>query len=194
MSRLLKSSGSVGAATLISRCLGFAREAVYAGFMGIGPVADAFYYAYSIPSLFRRLLGEGALTAAFIPIFKDREKNQGTAEMWRAANARHLRAGAAGRDAGRGGDGGAGRRDCVCAAGTAGRADRAADVRDVSVPGLRVPGRGVHRHAERPRAFLHAGARCGRAERGDDRRGVLSWRRASARRWSSRFSGWRWAS
>ena len=87
MSRLLKSSGSVGAATLISRLLGFARESVYAGFMGIGLVADAFYYAYSIPNLFRRLLGEGALTAAFIPIFKDREANHGEAQMWRAANA-----------------------------------------------------------------------------------------------------------
>jgi putative peptidoglycan lipid II flippase len=87
MSRMLKSSGSVGAATLISRFLGFLREAVYAGFMGIGPVADAFYYAYSIPNLLRRLLGEGALTAAFIPIFKDREKNQGDVAMWRAVNA-----------------------------------------------------------------------------------------------------------
>lgn len=87
MSRLLKSTGAVGAATLFSRILGFAREAVYAGFMGVGPVADAFYYAYSIPNLFRRLLGEGALTAAFIPIFKDREKNAGEAAMWQSANA-----------------------------------------------------------------------------------------------------------
>ncbi|MCW5557996.1 MAG: murein biosynthesis integral membrane protein MurJ [Verrucomicrobiae bacterium] len=87
MSRLLKSSGSAGAATLISRFLGFLREAVYAGFMGIGPVADAFYYAYSLPNLLRRLLGEGALTAAFIPVFKEREKRHGEAAMWRTANA-----------------------------------------------------------------------------------------------------------
>jgi putative peptidoglycan lipid II flippase len=40
-----------------------------------------------IPNLFRRLLGEGALTAAFIPAFKDKEKNAGEPEMWRAANA-----------------------------------------------------------------------------------------------------------
>jgi putative peptidoglycan lipid II flippase len=40
-----------------------------------------------IPKLFRRLLGEGALTAAFIPIFKEKEKSEGEAEMWRAANA-----------------------------------------------------------------------------------------------------------
>lgn len=87
MSKMLKSSGSVGAATLISRFLGFLREAVYAGFMGISQVADAFYYAYSLPNLLRRLLGEGALTAAFIPIFKDREKNHGDAKMWRSVNA-----------------------------------------------------------------------------------------------------------
>ncbi|HRI14626.1 MAG TPA: murein biosynthesis integral membrane protein MurJ [Verrucomicrobiota bacterium] len=87
MSRLLKSSGSVGVATLISRVLGFARESVYAGFMAVGSVADAFLYAYSIPSLFRRLLGEGALTAAFIPIFKEREKQAGDAAMWHSANA-----------------------------------------------------------------------------------------------------------
>lgn len=87
MSRLLKSSGAVGTATLISRVLGFAREAVYAGFMGVGMVSDAFYYALTIPNLFRRLLGEGALTAAFIPIFKEKEKNEGEAAMWHASNA-----------------------------------------------------------------------------------------------------------
>ena len=87
MSRLLKSSGSVGAATLISRLLGFAREAAYAGFMGVGPVADAFYFANTVPNLMRRLLGEGALTAAIIPIFKDRERHQGDAVMWRSVNA-----------------------------------------------------------------------------------------------------------
>ena len=85
MSRLLKSSGAVGAATLISRVLGFARESVYAAFMGDGAIASAFLYALGIPNLFRRLLGEGALTAAFIPIFKQKEVNEGEAEMWRGA-------------------------------------------------------------------------------------------------------------
>ncbi|MBX3732258.1 MAG: murein biosynthesis integral membrane protein MurJ [Verrucomicrobiae bacterium] len=87
MSRMLKSSGAAGAATLISRFLGFLREAVYAGFMGIGPVADAFYYAYSLPNLLRRLLGEGALTAAFIPVFKEREQGSDAAALWRSVNA-----------------------------------------------------------------------------------------------------------
>jgi putative peptidoglycan lipid II flippase len=43
--------------------------------------------AFMIPNLFRRLLGEGALTAAFIPAFKEKEKTAGEAEMWRVANA-----------------------------------------------------------------------------------------------------------
>lgn len=87
MSQMLKSSGAMGAATLTSRVLGLVREIVYARFMGDGWVAGAFTLAFTIPNLFRRLLGEGALTAAFIPIFKEKEKNAGDAEMWRAANA-----------------------------------------------------------------------------------------------------------
>src|SRR6266404_326330 len=63
------------------------REIVYADFMGNGWVASAFALAFTIPNLFRRLLGEGALTAAFIPIFKEKEKIHGEAEMWRASNA-----------------------------------------------------------------------------------------------------------
>ncbi len=77
----------MAAATLTSRVLGMVREMVYYHFMGIGWVNDAFQYAFTIPNLFRRLLGEGALTAAFIPIFKEKEKTHGEIEMWRAANA-----------------------------------------------------------------------------------------------------------
>jgi putative peptidoglycan lipid II flippase len=87
MSRMLKSSGAMGAATLTSRVLGLVREMVYSRFMGTGWVASAFVLAFQVPNLFRRLLGEGALTAAFIPIFKQKEKLEGDAEMWRAANA-----------------------------------------------------------------------------------------------------------
>ncbi len=87
MSQMLKSSGALGAATLTSRVLGLVREIAYARFMGDGWVAGAFMLAFMIPNLFRRLLGEGALTAAFIPIFKEKEKLEGDAEMWRAARA-----------------------------------------------------------------------------------------------------------
>ena len=84
---MLKASGAMAAATLLSRLLGMVREMVYARFMGDGWVASAFALAFTIPNLFRRLLGEGALTAAFIPIFKEKEKTHGEIEMWRAANA-----------------------------------------------------------------------------------------------------------
>jgi putative peptidoglycan lipid II flippase len=87
MSDLLKSSGAMSVATMASRVLGLAREMVYARFMGDGWVAGAFTLAFMVPNLFRRLLGEGALTAAFIPVFKEKEKTAGDTEMWRAANA-----------------------------------------------------------------------------------------------------------
>ena len=87
MSQMLKSSGAMGIATLASRVLGMVRVILYAHFMGAGPVAAAFTMAFMVPNLFRRLLGEGALTAAFIPIFKEKELTAGEVEMWRSANA-----------------------------------------------------------------------------------------------------------
>ena len=87
MSQLLKSSGAMSAATMLSRVLGLARDIFYTRFMGTTWVADAFNLAFMVPNLFRRLLGEGALTAAFIPIFKEKEKLSGEREMWRVANA-----------------------------------------------------------------------------------------------------------
>lgn len=86
-SQMLKSSGAMAAATMTSRLLGMVREIVYAAFMGNTWVASAFVLAFQVPNLFRRLLGEGALTAAFIPIFKQKEATEGEASMWRAANA-----------------------------------------------------------------------------------------------------------
>src|SRR5204863_6506546 len=85
--QMLKSSGAMAAATMTSRLLGVMREMVYASFMGNSWVAGAFQLAFQVPNLFRRLLGEGALTAAFIPIFKQKEVKEGEAEMWRSANA-----------------------------------------------------------------------------------------------------------
>jgi putative peptidoglycan lipid II flippase len=84
---MLKSSSALATATLTSRVLGLVREMVYAAFMGNTWVASAFTLAFQVPNLFRRLLGEGALTAAFIPIFKKKEITEGEPEMWRTANA-----------------------------------------------------------------------------------------------------------
>ena len=87
MSQMLKSSAAMAAATAASRVLGLLREMVYAHFLGAGPVKGAFGLAFMIPILFRRLLGEGTLTAAFLPVLKEKEVAEGDAAMWQLANA-----------------------------------------------------------------------------------------------------------
>ncbi|MCC7407340.1 MAG: murein biosynthesis integral membrane protein MurJ [Phycisphaeraceae bacterium] len=62
---------TVGGLTLLSRITGLVRDSVMAATLGAGAVADAFYLAFLIPNLFRRLFGEGALAAAFIPHYTD---------------------------------------------------------------------------------------------------------------------------
>jgi putative peptidoglycan lipid II flippase len=59
---------TVGAATLTSRLLGFLRDAGIAAVLGAGPLSDAYFAALQIPNLFRRLLAEGALNSAFVPM------------------------------------------------------------------------------------------------------------------------------
>ena len=59
--------GSIGAATLASRVLGFVRDMVVALSFGAGPVTDAFFVAFRIPNILRRLLGEGALATTKKP-------------------------------------------------------------------------------------------------------------------------------
>src|SRR5262245_50699312 len=59
----------IGAITFLSRLLGMARESIAANFFGGGIVYSAFTFAFTIPNLFRKLLGEGALSAAFIPLY-----------------------------------------------------------------------------------------------------------------------------
>lgn len=63
--------GVVGIFTLLSRILGLVRDAVMAWAFGATRIADAFYVAFRIPNLLRRLVAEGALTIAFIPVFTE---------------------------------------------------------------------------------------------------------------------------
>ncbi|MHC4810759.1 MAG: murein biosynthesis integral membrane protein MurJ [Planctomycetota bacterium] len=60
---------TVSGLTLASRITGLARDAALARVFGAGPVADAFLFAFMVPNLFRRLFGEGALSAAFLPVY-----------------------------------------------------------------------------------------------------------------------------
>ena len=66
---LTGAAGTVGFFTLISRILGFLRDIVIANFFGAQSAADAFFMAFRIPNLLRRLTAEGALSAAFVPLF-----------------------------------------------------------------------------------------------------------------------------
>ncbi len=66
---MLRGILTVGGWTLGSRALGFARDMLIAASLGTGPVADAFFVALKLPNLFRRLFGEGAFNAAFVPAF-----------------------------------------------------------------------------------------------------------------------------
>ena len=71
---------TVGGLTMISRVLGFVRDISIAAVLGTGVVADAFFVAFRFPNLFRRLFGEGAFNAAFVPLFsKELEANGKTA-------------------------------------------------------------------------------------------------------------------
>ncbi len=85
MSRLLRSAGNVSLGTLASRILGLVRDIACAAYFT--PYAlDAFYIAFTIPNLLRRILGEGALQSSFIPVFAQvREKDgmEGAAEFTR---------------------------------------------------------------------------------------------------------------
>src|SRR5438067_10983833 len=60
---------TVGSATLLSRLLGFFRDAGIAAVLGAGILSDAFFAALQIPNLFRRLLAEGAVNSAFVPMW-----------------------------------------------------------------------------------------------------------------------------
>ena len=67
MSKSLKNISVVAIATVVSRVLGLVRETYIAAIFGTGALSSAFVSAFTLPNLFRRLLGEGALTAAFVP-------------------------------------------------------------------------------------------------------------------------------
>ncbi|MFV1956610.1 MAG: murein biosynthesis integral membrane protein MurJ, partial [bacterium] len=78
--RIVRAAGVVGSATFLSRLLGLVRDAVLAFLYGATPAADAFFVAFRIPNLMRQLLGEGALAAAFVPIYTDIRDREGQDE------------------------------------------------------------------------------------------------------------------
>ncbi len=73
---------SVGSATLASRLLGFLRDMGIAAVLGAGPLSDAYFAALQIPNLFRRLVADGALNAAFVPAWMRIRQNGGDAKAF----------------------------------------------------------------------------------------------------------------
>ena len=66
---LIKSTGTFGFFTIISRLLGYIRDFLIAIFLGTGVLADVFFVAFRIPNTFRRLFSEGTFNAAFVPSY-----------------------------------------------------------------------------------------------------------------------------
>src|SRR5262245_60654522 len=74
---LLRSLVTVSGMTLISRVLGFVRDAVIARTFGAGLYTDAFFVAFKLPNLLRRIFAEGAFSQAFVPILSEYKGQRG---------------------------------------------------------------------------------------------------------------------
>lgn len=77
--KIIKGASLVGSLTAVSRIFGLLRDMITAGYFGAGPAADAFFVAFRIPNVLRRLFAEGALTVSFVPIFKETQIREGKA-------------------------------------------------------------------------------------------------------------------
>ena len=77
---LFKIISIVGSLTFVSRILGYMRDLLIARVIGAGMVSDCFFVAFKLPNLFRRIFGEGAMNAAFIPVVSGVKTNSGTKE------------------------------------------------------------------------------------------------------------------
>ena len=83
---IVRSTAVVSAGTLASRVFGLVREQTFSHIFGAGLFVDAFVAAFRIPNLLRDLFAEGALSAAFVPVFTDTLANRGRAEAFRLGN------------------------------------------------------------------------------------------------------------
>ena len=82
-----RAAAVVGSATLASRIFGFLRDLVVARAFGAGVASDAFFVAFRLPNLLRRLVAEGALSSAFVPVFTDYVSTRSRAELLRMLRA-----------------------------------------------------------------------------------------------------------
>ena len=83
---MVAAASMVSGATFVSRILGYVRDMIIARGFGAGSAADAFFVAFRIPNMARELLGEGALSAAFIPVFSGYLAKEREREAWHVAS------------------------------------------------------------------------------------------------------------
>ncbi|MFZ5812268.1 MAG: murein biosynthesis integral membrane protein MurJ [Thermodesulfobacteriota bacterium] len=83
--RIAKDVSIVSGATLASRILGFFRDVILASVLGAGIYADAFYVAFRLPNMLRRLFAEGSMTMAFVPVFSRLRETEGDAAAFAMA-------------------------------------------------------------------------------------------------------------
>src|SRR5687767_15476655 len=77
---LLRTLATVSSLTMVSRVLGYVRDFFIARVFGAGPATDAFFVAFKLPNLLRRLFAEGAFSQAFVPILAEYKNRRGEAE------------------------------------------------------------------------------------------------------------------
>ena len=75
MGNLLGKISVVSGLTIVSRLLGLVRDVLFFTCFGVSLIGDAFILAFTLPNLFRRMLGEGTLSSVFIPIYAEQVKN-----------------------------------------------------------------------------------------------------------------------
>ncbi len=86
MSKVLGNISVVGVLTLVSRFMGLARDVLFFSAFGASVYGEAFILAFTLPNLFRRMLGEGTLTSAFIPVYTETFKVNSQLHAFRLLN------------------------------------------------------------------------------------------------------------
>src|SRR5437868_6594412 len=84
--RLLKSASTISTLTILSRIFGYIRDSRIAFLLGTGDLGDAFMLAFRIPNLLRRLVGEGAVNAAVVPVLTAYLTEEKREEAWEFVN------------------------------------------------------------------------------------------------------------
>ncbi len=86
MSRLLRSSAVISAMTMVSRVLGLARDAIIFNYFPAGGALDAFFVAFRIPNLLRRMVAEGAFSLAFVPVLSEYKESKSPEDLQKLLN------------------------------------------------------------------------------------------------------------